>query len=85
MLRADYCGDGTPHTINGTLINVYDDADIQADSEAWPVDAEWSPAGALCFAHHRGGVQPPCYAEKYRASCGSFADGALLIDEYAGN
>jgi hypothetical protein len=84
MLRADYCGDGTSHTVNGTPINLYDDADVQADTESWPVDAEWGPDGALCFHHYRGGAQPSCYAEKYSASCGSFSSGALLIDEYDG-
>jgi hypothetical protein len=84
MLRADYCGDGVAHTINGTPINLYDGAGVQADAEQWPVDAEWTPDGALCIDHYRGGVEPPCYAEKSSASCGSFAGGALLIDEYSG-
>src|SRR4029079_7056948 len=43
MLRADYCGDGVPHTITGTLINLYDNAGVQADTESWPVGA---PRGA---------------------------------------
>jgi len=85
MLRADYCGDGTPHTVNGTLINLYDNAGVQADAESWPVDAEWGPDGALCVNHNRGGTQPSCYAQKYSATCGSFASGALLIDEYGGS
>jgi hypothetical protein len=85
MLRADYCGDGTPHTVTGTLINLYDNASVQADTEAWPVDAEWGPDGALCVNHNRGGAQPSCYAQKYSATCGSFASGALLIDEYNGS
>jgi hypothetical protein len=84
MLRADYCGDGTPHTINGTLINLYDSAGVQADTESWPVDAEWGPDGALCVNRTRGGVQPSCFAQKYTEACGSFSSGALLIDEYAG-
>jgi hypothetical protein len=84
MLRADYCGDGVPHTVTGTLINLYDNAGVQADTESWPVDAEWGPDGALCLNHHRGRAQPSCYTQKYRASCGSFDGGALLIDEYDG-
>jgi len=84
MLRADYCGDGTPHTVNGTLINLYDNAGVQADTESWAIDAEWGPDGALCLNNYRGGSQPSCYAEKYSASCGSFTSGALLVDEYAG-
>jgi hypothetical protein len=84
MLRADYCGDGTAHTVNGTPINLYDNASIQDDTESWPVDAEWGPDGALCFNNHRGGTVPSCYAQKYSTSCGSFTSGALLIDEYNG-
>jgi hypothetical protein len=84
MLRADYCGDGVPHTITGTPINLYDNAGVQLDAESWPVDAEWGPDGALCVNHTRGGVEPPCYSAKYSATCGSFTSGALLIDEYNG-
>jgi hypothetical protein len=84
MLRADYCGDGVPHTITGTLINLYDDAGVQVDTESWPVDAEWGPDGALCVNHVRGGAQPSCYSQKHSESCGSFENGALLIDEYNG-
>jgi hypothetical protein len=84
MLRADYCGDGTPHTITGTPINLYDNASVQLDTESWPVDAEWGPDGALCMNHVRGGSLPSCYVQKYRTECGSFSSGALLIDEYNG-
>jgi hypothetical protein len=84
MLRADYCGDGVAHTITGTPINLYDNAGLQADTESWPVDAEWGPDGALCVSHNRGGVQPSCYDQKHDDHCGSFASGALLIDEYNG-
>jgi hypothetical protein len=84
MLRADYCGDGVPHTVNGTPINLYDNAGVQADTESWPVDAEWTADGALCLNHIRGSGQPSCYAEKYSATCGGFTSGALLIDEYSG-
>ena len=59
-------------------------AGVQADTESWPVDAEWGPDGALCFNHNRGGVKPPCYTEKHDLQCGSFSSGALLIDEYNG-
>ncbi|HEY6173432.1 MAG TPA: ADYC domain-containing protein [Kofleriaceae bacterium] len=84
MLRADYCGDGTPHTVNGTPINLYDNVGVQADTESWPVDAEWTPDGALCLNHHRGSDVPSCYADKFDDSCGHFDSGALLIDEYNG-
>ena len=54
MIRADYCGDGSPHTINGTLIDIYDPLSPQlqvrstADKPNWGVEAEWGPDGALC-------------------------------------
>jgi hypothetical protein len=54
MVRADYCGDGTPHTVNGTLIDVYDrlSPTIQtqgtAENPMWGIEAEWGPDGALC-------------------------------------
>lgn len=57
MLRADYCGDGTTHTVNGTTINLWDNLDIQTSDTALPVtwtdEAEWSPKGALCIQQVR--------------------------------
>jgi hypothetical protein len=80
MLRADYCGDGVSHTVTGTPINLYDNAGVQADTESWLLDGEWSPDGALCFNNYRGGSMPSC-STKYSTSCGSFASGALLMNE----
>jgi hypothetical protein len=53
MARADYCGRGTPHTANGTLINVYDQFGIQADESDLPLEAEWTSEGAKCVKHVR--------------------------------
>jgi hypothetical protein len=50
MLRADYCGDGRPHTRDGTLVNVYDTLGIQspqAQSEL-TFEAAWTAGGAVC-------------------------------------
>jgi len=55
MVRADYCGDGTATTKDGTLINLYDKIGIQAD-EALPgmqFEAGWSDYGATCIARVR--------------------------------
>jgi hypothetical protein len=57
---------------------------IRNTTESWPVDAEWTADGALCVSHYRGGSEPSCYAQKASATCGSFASGALVIDEYDG-
>jgi hypothetical protein len=55
MVRADYCGDGTGHTRNGTPINVYDRLGIQqADAApAMRFEAAWGPDGAVCVNHAR--------------------------------
>jgi hypothetical protein len=57
MMRADYCGDGTAHTQNGTLINAWDNFDIQTQDTAVPVtwtnEAEWTPNGAACIQQVR--------------------------------
>jgi hypothetical protein len=55
MARADYCGEGNPHTINDTPIDIIDHLSprIQSEStagiEGWAVEAEWGPDGALCI------------------------------------
>ncbi|MDB5970447.1 MAG: hypothetical protein JWQ90_2897 [Hydrocarboniphaga sp.] len=57
MVRADYAGDDTPHTKNGTDIDVYDYIGIQSpESLADPkfaFEAGWAPGGAVCVAHTR--------------------------------
>jgi hypothetical protein len=50
MVRADYCGDGRPHTLDGTWIDIWDDLGIQVrderDGHPEVFEAAWSPAGA---------------------------------------
>jgi hypothetical protein len=48
-LRADFCGDGTPYTLDGTELNIYDREGIQTDDAAWPLEAEWKKDGAACI------------------------------------
>jgi hypothetical protein len=55
MIRADYCGDNRPTTLNGMLISVYDDLGIQR-RDAGPdfsFEAAWDEQGAVCVAHPR--------------------------------
>ena len=49
-LRGDYCGDGVPFTVNGTMVNLYDGVGIQLDTQDWDVDAAWTPDGAACIS-----------------------------------
>jgi hypothetical protein len=55
MMRADYCGDGMPHTQNGTLINVWDNFAIQerVQNGGWGDEAEWTTAGSMCIESYR--------------------------------
>jgi hypothetical protein len=56
MIRADFCGDGQPHTQNGLVINVWDRFGIQTRSPVllgFLPEAEWSPEGAVCVANFR--------------------------------
>lgn len=57
MVRADYAGDGVPHTKNGTDIDVYDHIGIQSSESGgdahFAFEAGWAPTGAVCVAHTR--------------------------------
>jgi hypothetical protein len=93
VLRADYCGDGRSFTVDGTLLNLYDNVGIQADAEPWTIEAEWTSAGARCTndaSHTRltvSGLTPPsCFAAKVSSKCGAlshFNSGTTLMDEFA--
>ncbi len=54
-IRADYCGDGTSATRDGTLIDIYDIANIQKPEPGvdFRFEAAWGPGGALCVNHTR--------------------------------
>jgi hypothetical protein len=71
MVRADYCGNGQPHTVDGTLVHVIDTYGIQTrdTSKTWVVEAEWSPAGSSCLNPKNtrlAGQAPSCS----RPACG---------------
>jgi hypothetical protein len=55
MARADYCGDGTTYTENGTQIDMYDNLGINSPSEdlSLTFEATWSPQGAYCISRAR--------------------------------
>jgi hypothetical protein len=54
MARADYCGDGRPHTVTGTPIDIFDRLKNPVQIEGtkslvnWSIEAEWGPEGARC-------------------------------------
>jgi hypothetical protein len=74
MLRADYCGDGRSHTLEGTTIDVYDSLGVQERTvessaafqpELASFEAAWGPEGASCLARTRHGQA----VESILASC----------------
>jgi len=89
MLRADYCGDGAPHTIDGTPIDVYDAIGLQSKDPSFngTIEAEWDENGARCMSHPRYdylGYVPICILWLHTSSCGNtshFNDGTLLMDD----
>lgn len=58
MLRADYCGDGTSHTEDGTPIEIWDTLGVvprgRVDRRT-AFEAAWSPEGAVYVAAPRHG------------------------------
>jgi len=90
MARADYCGDGTPHTVDGTKIDVYDAYGVQQKVTHWPVEAEWGPEGATCIGGDvlRLGLlgidKPDCLADLYAPQCGDLKGDSLLANRYPG-
>jgi len=89
LLRADYCGTGVANTVDGTLLDLYDNVGVQHDTQFWFPEAEWTPTGARCINSNvsaryllTGAQQPACAKKEMSLLCGtSFLWGAVLIDE----
>jgi ADYC domain/Pentapeptide repeats (8 copies) len=88
LLRADYCGNGTSYTRDGTTLNLYDNVGVQADAQPWKVEAEWGPTGARCVSSvlqsrflTKKLALPPCLLGLIDLSCGRFRTNTLMIDE----
>jgi hypothetical protein len=65
--RADYCGDGTPHTYTDTRINVWDllspSVNVDDQNEGAPhqmfFESAWRTTGAVCLSKARWDNLPP--------------------------
>ncbi len=55
LVRADYCGDGRPHTQDGTAINLFDVYGIQRKDrvDGMQFEAAWNDDGAIAINHAR--------------------------------
>jgi len=84
-LRADYCGDGTPHTISGVTIDIQDRFGNQFDpaSATWNNEAMWGERGAGCLANLRvADLVPDCLSSIFDSSCMDppiFSDPSMLL------
>jgi hypothetical protein len=86
MARADYCGDGVPHTENGTTIDLFDTRGIQTpvQNDGLTFEAGWDANGAVCVREPRyvdegaNGevILPSCWADK--PSCETFEQAVEL-------
>ncbi|MBK8262679.1 MAG: hypothetical protein IPK80_15265 [Nannocystis sp.] len=88
MARADYCGDGTSATVNGTSIDIWDKLSPpkQTRFTDWPVEAEWDADGAVClnFMRHPEFAYPGCFTKKNgdaktKEKCGSLKNHKSLL------
>jgi uncharacterized protein YjbI with pentapeptide repeats len=88
-LRADYCGDGKSHTVDGTQINIYDRIGRQTDTQTWSVEANWTTEGAICISKSRlatslsAPLVPDCMLNRSKIPCvtGVWLPGVLLRTE----
>ncbi len=53
MMRADYCGDGRPHTRPGVQVDMWDRAGVQTAQTSLPFEAAWGAEGAVCMKRPR--------------------------------
>lgn len=86
LMRADFCGDGTSWTQDGTMVSVHDGIGIRSDQDAWALEAEWDENGARCAVRDRltVGLEPPCMAALDLPTCGdplNMTTGTRLVSE----
>jgi hypothetical protein len=80
MVRADYCGDGQTHTVNGTKIHVLDQIGVQK-VDPWAkyvIEAEWGPDGAVCLNPSNTRLANQTIGCKLPTCGTSFASGGLI-------
>jgi hypothetical protein len=96
LARADYCGNGIPHTQDGTWINIWDTlpapGPIQHRGTPPPTmvfEAGWNTGGAVCLGHtrwlrHGAAIAAMCPHRLIRPGLGPLVcnslDEALLIE-----
>lgn len=80
LVRADYCGDGTAHTVDGLTIHVLDEIGVQEaePGSTYAVEAEWGPDGATCLNESNTRLSAPSLDCELPACDEPFASGGLI-------
>lgn len=91
MLRADYCGNGESHTVDGSFVTMYDSKKIAMDGPLDPLvfEAAWNENGAVCMARPRWldkkptcqSPVPECPPGVNRDTAGSLSAAPLVFNE----
>ncbi len=67
LARADYCGDGRPHTKSGTRVEAYDSFGLRprAGTPGFGLEAEWRSDGGHCIHFTRFTKADPAQTPQY--------------------
>jgi hypothetical protein len=90
MIRADYCGDGMPHTQTGTEIDVADGIGLESRViSTYGFEAEWTPTGASCISRTRyNGADPGApgftVADYINQNCGNAWNRPVFVGNSCG-
>jgi hypothetical protein len=53
MIRADYCGDGVAHTVNGNPVDAWDGLGLNDEVASYGFEGEWDEHGSKCLSSAR--------------------------------
>jgi hypothetical protein len=84
LIRADYCGDGASHTVDGQWVNLYDALGVQRDTAQWALEARWDTEGARCLTSSNRSQTPVTCGGTALPSCttsGGSSPSVLLHSE----
>ena len=86
MIRADYCGNGAPWTVDGRAIDLWDDLGVQVQTQpTWTFEAIWNPDGAACVDAYRvswDNAVPPCVLARPKGCKQRFSNWNVLMNRF---
>ncbi len=79
LIRADYCGDGASHTVDGQWVNLYDALGVQVDTAPWSLEARWDTEGARCLTSSNRSSTPVTCGGTVLPTCAGGASSSVLL------